>query len=128
MIPRVFIASPYAGSIHVNTAYARTCMADSLRRGEAPYAPHLLYTQPFVLNDNVPEEREKGMAAGMRFLIVCDKLAVYVDRGISSGMKREIDTGLRLGTPIEFRKLSRQPVDLTTLDLGELRTRVLAVG
>ena len=39
---RVIIESPYAGEIDKNTAYARRCMRDSLDRGEAPFASHLL--------------------------------------------------------------------------------------
>ena len=43
--------------------YARACVRDSLLRGEAPIASHLLYTQPGVLRDNVAGEREQGIAA-----------------------------------------------------------------
>lgn len=42
---RVFVASPYAGDVARNERYARACMVDSLARGEAPFVPHLLYTQ-----------------------------------------------------------------------------------
>lgn len=54
---RVIIESPYAGDVKANVAYARRCVRDSLARGEAPIASHLLYTQPSVLRDHVPEER-----------------------------------------------------------------------
>ena len=47
----VIIESPYAGDIEKNVAYARDCVRDSLMRGEAPYASHLLYTQPNILDD-----------------------------------------------------------------------------
>jgi hypothetical protein len=116
MMPRVFLCSPYAGAVHINTGFARCCMADCLRRGEAPVAPHLLYTQPFVLDDDKPEERERGMAAGMRFLAVCDLVVVYVDRGVSKGMKREIQEAMRMATPVEWRKLSRRPVSKAEVD------------
>lgn len=42
----VILESPYAGNIEKNVAYARACVRDSLSRGEAPIASHLLYTQP----------------------------------------------------------------------------------
>lgn len=32
-------------------------MATSLKRGEAPIASHLLYTQPGILNDDIPDQR-----------------------------------------------------------------------
>ena len=60
----VVIESPYAGQIARNVEYARACMADSLRRGEAPIASHLLYTQPGILRDEVEGERELGINAG----------------------------------------------------------------
>lgn len=33
---RVILESPYAGDVEANIAYARRCIADCLRRGEAP--------------------------------------------------------------------------------------------
>ena len=47
----VIVESPYAGDIEANVAYARACLGDCLSRGEAPFACHLLYTQPGVLRD-----------------------------------------------------------------------------
>ena len=54
---RVIIESPYAGFVKRNEDYARECLRDSLMRGEAPIASHLLYTQPGVL---------RATAAGVR--------------------------------------------------------------
>ena len=64
----VIIESPYAEApgrpdVRLNVQYARDCLADSLRRGEAPLASHLLYTQ--ALNDQDPTERAQGIAAGL---------------------------------------------------------------
>ena len=41
----VIIESPYMGDVQRNIAYAQQCMGDSLKRGEAQFASHLLYTQ-----------------------------------------------------------------------------------
>lgn len=82
----VVIESPYAGDVEANTAYARACMADSLARGEAPIASHLLYTQPGILDDAVPEERARGIAAGLTWARHAELAVFYVDRGYSSGM------------------------------------------
>lgn len=62
---RVIIESPYAGDVELNAQYARECLRDSLTRGEAPIASHLLYTQPGVLDDAVPRERALGIEAGL---------------------------------------------------------------
>lgn len=59
---RVILESPYSGDIETNIAYARRCMRDSLLRGEAPIASHLLYTQ--VLKDDDVQERAQGILAG----------------------------------------------------------------
>lgn len=91
MKPIVIIESPYAGDVELNVAYARACVRDSLQRGEAPFASHLLYTQPGVLRDEVPEERELGITSGFEFRRIADIIAVYHDLGISSGMRRAID-------------------------------------
>lgn len=81
----VVIESPLAGDFKRNIRYARLCMIDSLRRGEAPYASHLLYPQ--VLDDKLPEDRALGMTAGFAWAARGDAHVAYVDLGISGGMK-----------------------------------------
>jgi hypothetical protein len=67
---RVVLESPFAGDVEANLKYARECMADCLRRGEAPIASHLLYTQPGILDDTKPEERKLGMEAGFTWNVL----------------------------------------------------------
>lgn len=102
---RVIIESPYAGDIDRNVAYARACLHDSLMRGEAPIASHLLYTQPGVLNDAIPEERLMGIDAGLAWRFVADKTVVCTDLGISDGMRYGIEAARRSGVPIEYRSI-----------------------
>ena len=83
---RVIVESRYAGDIEANTAYARACLHDSLLRGEAPLASHLLYTQPGVLRDDIPEQRKQGIDAGLAWRIVADYSVFYIDHGWSPGM------------------------------------------
>lgn len=83
----VIIESPYAGDVEANVAYARRAVRDSLDRGECPIASHLLYTQPGILDDLVPEQRALGIAAGLAWRAVADRAVFYVDRGWSTGMK-----------------------------------------
>ncbi|MBU8901037.1 hypothetical protein KRR26_36165 [Corallococcus sp. M34] len=103
--PIVIVESPYAGNIEHNVAYARAALSDCLRRGEAPYASHLLYTQPGVLRDEVPEERNHGIEAGFEFRRVSQATVVYTDLGYSEGMKLGIRHAEALGHPIEYRSL-----------------------
>ena len=102
---RVIIESPYAGNIEWNVRYLRACMRDCLLRGEAPFASHGLYTQPAVLRDEVPEERQHGIDAGFAWRSVADLTVVYTDLGMSGGMKHGVDHAQKLGHPIEYRTL-----------------------
>jgi hypothetical protein len=62
-------------------------MADSLARGEAPIASHLLYTQPGILDDSDWNERRKGIEAGFAWGVHADLVAFYLDHGWSDGMR-----------------------------------------
>lgn len=101
----VIVESPYAGDVKENERYARAALADCLRRGEAPFASHLLYTQPGVLRDDVPEERERGIKAGFAFREYAAATVVYVDRGVSRGMQAGIDHANTIGCHVEYREL-----------------------
>lgn len=87
-----------------NEEYARLCMRDSLRRGEAPIASHALYAMSGVLDEADPEQRKLGIE---RFLASWGRLAtlraVYVDHGVSGGMQLAIDSEPRL--PVERRRI-----------------------
>jgi len=112
---RVILESPYAGTSRFalvrafqrlqNVFYARRAVRDSLQRGEAPIASHLLYTQPGVLRDSVPEERDWGINAGLAWRGVAETTVVYTDRGISRGMKYGTAAAVAAGIPIEHRRL-----------------------
>ena len=101
----VIIESPYAGDIEKNLRYARACLRDSLKKGEAPLASHLLYTQEGVLNDSDPEERSLGIEAGLAWGKLAKKTIVYLDLGITPGMKKGIRRAVEEGRQIEFRSL-----------------------
>jgi hypothetical protein len=88
---RVVIESPYAGDVERNLHYLRACMRDCLRRGEAPYASHALYTQPGVLDDQKPEERKLGIEAGYAWWDAADMIVFYADLGWSRGMSAARD-------------------------------------
>ena len=102
---RVILESPYAGDIEVNMLYARAAMRDCLLRGEAPFASHLLYTQPGVLDDTDPDERQQGIDAGLAWSDVADAVVVYTDRGISVGVKCGIERHEGAGRQIEYRTI-----------------------
>jgi hypothetical protein len=101
----VIVESPYAGEVEKNLAYARACVRDCILRGEAPIASHLLLTQQGILDDTIPEERAMGICAGIEWYRAAGLSAVYVDRGISNGMRMGMAAAMRARVPIEERAL-----------------------
>src|SRR5512147_3137934 len=113
----VILESPYAGNVERNLRYLRAGMRDAFLRGELPLASHALYTQPGVLDDTVPKERELGIAAGFKlaevlhfaaqFLHPCHALPtarVFLnDYGVSRGMNAGLLHARDIGQPIETR-------------------------
>lgn len=115
---RVILESPYAGNSNwkvvaffqrrANIKYARRCVRDSLSRGESCLASHLLYTQPGVLRDADPVERQWGIDAGLAWGVVAEATVVYVDRGVSKGMEYGISRAITEGRPVICRALVDQ--------------------
>lgn len=106
---KVQLESPFGApsrtGIITNVAYALIAMRDSLERGEAPFASHLLYTQ--MLDDRNPHERAEGIEAGLVIGNNADLTAVYTDLGISRGMEYGIERAKREQRPIVYRELFR---------------------
>lgn len=100
------LETPYAGDVEGNIEYAQKCMHDMLIRGESPYASHLLYTQPNVLDDDIEEERNLGIYAGFAWKHL-DKVhtVFYIDRGMSRGMDLALRYCIENGMSYEYRKL-----------------------
>lgn len=115
----VLIESPYAGDIEQNLAYLRAAMRDCLLRGEAPFASHALYMQPGVLDDTLPYERTLGIHAGLEWGRLASKTVVYIDLGISRGMKYGIERAEQEGRPVERRSLPAWAGEHRFARLGE---------
>jgi len=101
----VIVESPYAGDVVRNVNYARAAMHDCLMRGEAPLASHLLYTQPGILDDGDPDERALGIRAGLEWAAMADATVVYVDLGITPGMRHGIADAKADGRTVEERMI-----------------------
>ena len=89
---KVYICSPYraadSAQLDRNIDYAQALTKQAIEAGLAPITPHLYMTQ--CLNEDKPEERASGMAAGLTLLKSCDFVIVGVKYGISEGMSAEI--------------------------------------
>ena len=94
----IYVCSPYRGRIRRNIQNAKKyCGAISLL-GDAPVAPHLLYSR--FLDDDNPIERNIGMECALTLLEKCDE--IYVFGGHTEGMKLEIEHAKKLNIPIKY--------------------------
>ena len=109
---RVLIESPFAGEIDRNQMYARFCSHHTVTQyKESPYASHLFFTQEFILDDDVPEERMLGIDAGLAWGEAAQMTVVYVDLGLSSGMAYGIANALS-AEPVRRVDYRQLPEDL----------------
>lgn len=113
----VVIESPFAGDVAANVEYAKRCVRDCLARGESPYASHLFFTQRGILDDDDPTERKLGIDAGMAWARAADAVVVYIDRGISDGMRYGMNAHLRNGKALFIRSLER---DVSVQEIGRI--------
>ena len=77
----LYVCSPYRGDTKRNKEYARKLTRAAINNGFIPVTVHLYLTE--VTDDKNPEERSRGMAAGMKIL-------ENYKYGVSDGMKAEM--------------------------------------
>lgn len=120
---QVQVESPFGAPtrerVITNVAYALLAMRDSLYRGEAPFASHLLYTQ--MLDDTDQVERAMGITRGLVIADSAELTAVYTDLGISHGMQLGIDHAKETDRPIVYRQLYNTGLHLTQIE-EQIRT------
>ena len=102
----VVLESPLRGnnSGPSHRPYAKRCVRDSLSRGEAPMAGHLLYAQYGILDDSKQADRALGIGAHLSWIRIAEALVVYTDEGVSAGMEAGIEMAKHYNVPIEYRK------------------------
>lgn len=105
----VIVESPYNApteqGIAANVAYARRAVVDCLYRNESPIASHLLFTQENLLDDKCPAERFLGIRAGLEWYRVAACGVVYLDHGLSQGMREGIERANSLGVRVDYRRM-----------------------
>lgn len=84
----LYVRSPYRGDTKRNKEYARKLTRAALDNGFIPVTVHLYLTE--ATDDTNPEERVRGMAAGMKILENCKYILIGDRYGISEGMKAEM--------------------------------------
>ena len=83
---KVYICSPLGGNVEENLRKVRRYTQYALLCGTAPVVPHF-YAE--CLDDNIPQERQIGMAAGQSLLWLCDELWLFGEK-ITEGMAVEL--------------------------------------
>ena len=105
------VESPFAGSTEAelerNKRYLERCLRDCIYRGESPYASHKMLT--VCLDDTVPEERAKGIEAGLVWRRLAPKRVFYVDHGMSRGMTAALELYEREHLPYVTRRIGAEP-------------------
>lgn len=102
---RVILVTPHVGRLEVNLRYARLCLKDSLARGEAPLAPHILYMG--VLNDDLPHESMQIQATADLWGEGAEAVVIYDDLGMTDIMNGIAWTADLRGLKVERRSLPR---------------------
>lgn len=85
----VFICSPLRGDYIENQNRAREYCREAIMAGYIPIAPHLYFTQ--FLDDSMELERSLGIDCGIALLDKCGEIWIFAEKGISNGMKTEIE-------------------------------------
>ena len=98
---RIYVASPFSGPtsevVNRNLFYVKELCKEIAYMGHYPLAPHL--HDPQYLADNIPEERNMGLASGKAWLEACDGAIFFIDRGTSNGMKGELAFANKIDKP-----------------------------
>lgn len=98
----LYVCSPYRGDTKRNKEYARKLTRAALDNGFIPVTVHLYLTE--ATDDTNPEERVRGMAAGMKILENCKYILAGDRYGISEGMKAELTFAAVKGKIILYEK------------------------
>ena len=86
MMKKVYICAPLGGNIKENLEQVKRYTKYALICGTAPVVPH---SYALCLNDDIPKEREIGLAAGLSLLWFCDEMWIFGDT-LTEGMRGEI--------------------------------------
>ena len=95
----VYICSPLRGAIEENIKKANQYCEYAAGCDTVPLAPHAIFTA--YLQDDIPEQREKGLKMGLALLRRCDEMWCCGDE-ITQGMQGEIDLATKIHIPIVY--------------------------
>ena len=98
--PLVYICSPYAGDVHLNTQRARKYSRFALKQNTIPLAPYLLYPQFMNIKD-AGEQRLARHKISYVLVSKCDELWVF-GSSISAEMEYAISVAEKRKMKIRY--------------------------
>ena len=104
MMKKVYICAPLGGDVEKNLERVKRYTRYALMCGTAPVVPHFY---ALCLDDDIKEEREIGLAAGLGLLWFCDELWVCGET-VTEGMQKEIQFCKHLN--IKIRHVSEKEI------------------
>ena len=101
----VFVCHPWKGKHEFEEATKRICWHLAMKEDIVPFSPALLYNT--FLNDDILEQRMKGINCGLNLLKKCDAIYIYKQNGVSDGMKAEENEAIKSG--LEVKVFTKYP-------------------
>jgi len=96
----IFVCHPWAGkNLQQNTENTKRICAHLAMNDLVPFSPALLYN--LFLNDDIMEQRIKGINCGLNLLRKCDAIYIYKQHGMSEGMKAEEGEAIKQNMEIQ---------------------------
>ena len=109
-----YICSPFrantATELKRNIQYAQMLTRKAIEAELAPITPHLYITQ--VVRDDIEQERQQGLKAGLALLDCCEILILGKYYGISDGMRAEIEKARKNNIKIVTEKELEEEIKL----------------
>lgn len=113
---KVFICSPFRGDIKENTKRAAYYARITAKTDVIPIAPHLIF--PAFLDENIPNERLKGIEMGLELMDICDEAWLFGFQ-ITEGMKLELDYAREKQIPVRLYDRDFAKVSVRTISIDE---------
>lgn len=102
---KVYICAPLGGDVKGNLEKVKRYTEYALKCGTASVVPHFY---ALCLDDDNPDERKIGMAAGSSLLWFCDELWLFGDE-ITEGMSAELQYCRHLN--VKTRKIREEEIN-----------------
>ena len=97
----IYVCSPLRGDISGNIERVKGYCKAIVGAGHIPYAPHLALDG--VLDDNMPDEREKALSICIEMVKRCNEVWVFGDK-LTEGMKKELEAAYKYDKFVKFEE------------------------